>query len=612
MRIILDIEANGLKPDKIWCAVAQDIDTDKMYYFDKVWLNASPLQRFLAEATSMVGHNFLGYDLAVLNKLLRAGLFPDKVIDTLVVSRLINFRNPGGHSLENWGTYFGTIKPEQEQWDVYEDKMLYRCEQDVLINRKLFDLHRKYIESDVWKLAMKIEHSSADYCRRLSENGFPFDIKAAKVLQQTWEAELQTLLEAFQRDFPPRYELVREITPVLTKSGKLHSKDFRWYDGIPDSGFSAGASFSLVRPLIFDPASKQQCIDRLWEAGWKPIERTDGHKDFLKLRKRDRDPIRGDHFARYGWKLSKLNLDSLKPDAAPGAHGLVRWLELTGLLNALKGWIELYDPDTNRIHGRFHSIGAWSGRMAHSNPNMANASTLGEVRSLWTSTNNTVLVGCDAAGIQLRVLAHYINDERFTHALVFGDKKTHDDIHTRNAQALGRICLTRASPRDDAKTFIYAFLLGAGVGKVAEIFECNTRDAQAAVDSFVSAYPGLLDLKQTRIPRDAKRGYFEGLDGRFVRQSEERLILAGYLQNGESVIMRLARMKWEDVLRKANIWYEPVNHIHDEWQTLAKPEDADFIGQTQAAAIAWAGNRLNLNCPMAGEYKIGTDWSLTH
>lgn len=147
---------------------------------------------------------------------------------------------------------------------------------------------------------------------------------------------------------------------------------------------------------------------------------------------------------------------------------------------------------------------------------------------------------------------------------------------------------------------------------MAEIFECTTKEAEEAVNRFIEAYPGLKRLKTQIIPKDARQGYFEAFDGSFVRQDQERLILAGYLQNGESKIMKLARMFWENDLRNLGIRYKPVNWVHDEWQTLCMHQDAELVGRTQASAITRAGETFKLLAPMAGEFKIGLNWSQTH
>src|SRR6185503_4103261 len=107
------------------------------------------------------------------------------------------------------------------------------------------------------------------------------------------------------------------------------------------------------------------------------------------------------------------------------------------------------------------------------------------------------------------------------------------------------------------------------VGKVAEILECPTPAAKRAIDSFLSFYPGLLELKRSRIPADAERGYFVGLDGRLVMCDDPHYVLAGYLQNGEVIIMKRAQRIWERTLQEQGIYYKLHTWPHDEWQTSA-------------------------------------------
>lgn len=114
---------------------------------------------------------------------------------------------------------------------------------------------------------------------------------------------------------------------------------------------------------------------------------------------------------------------------------------------------------------------------------------------------------------------------------------------------------------------IYALLLGAGVGKIAQILDCTYDEAEAIRDRFINNIPGLRDLKENVIPRDAKRGFFYGVDGRKVWCDSEHLMLAGYLQNGESLIMKYAMHRWITQLRRMGIPFWLVNWIHDEWQT---------------------------------------------
>jgi len=233
----------------------------------------------------------------------------------------------------------------------------------------------------------------------------------------------------------------------------------------------------------------------------------------------------------------------------------------------------------------------------------------GVLRGLWRAEPGAYLLGCDAEGIQMRVLAHYIGDEGYTRSIVEGKKEDKTDVHNVNMQLLGPVCLSR----DDSKTFIYAWLLGASVGMVSHILKCTTRQASVAIQLFVKGIPGLAALKEVDIPRDARRGYFVGFDGRKVIVPSEHHVLAGYLQNGESLVMKYANLLWREWADKEGIWYKQVDLVHDEYQTeFYRVEDGPRLGELQCKAITQAGIDLGVRCHLAGDYDIGRNWRETH
>lgn len=340
----------------------------------------------------------------------------------------------------------------------------------------------------------------------------------------------------------------------------------------------------------------------------------------------DKTKDRGDKFARYGWTLSETNLNTLPDDAPEGGKNLAQWLTLEGRRSSLVEWLGHVKED-KRIHGRFTHIGAWTGRMAHSAPNQANIpsefhgdprSAVEEVkkkydgafRGLWTVPEGSWLVGTDAEGIQLRVLAHLMKSEAYVHAIVSGKKEDETDIHNLNKRALGISHVTR----DDAKTFIYAFLLGAGNAKVAEILRVNQREASQAVENFTHSIQGLADLKKKVIPYVAKRGWFRGLDGRKVKVPSEHKTLAGMLQNGESVIMKHSAIQWYKQAQSEGLDFRLVTWPHDEWQTEIKgtKDQAEYLGQIQRQSIVDTGVKFDMVCPLAGSTDIGNSWRDTH
>jgi DNA polymerase-1 len=638
---ILDIETNGIDaPDKLWCIVTKDLDSGDV----ATWSFPSgvpadhpeALKGFLSSsisASGWIGHNIIGYDLPVLGSLIPSFSFKKShVIDTLVVARLLHYNIDGGNSLDAWGNRLGFPKSVYSDFSAYSQQMVDYCINDVLVTEKLHAFLSDYISSPQWSRSLRLEHDIAWLCNDLNSNGFSFDAGGAEKLLLAVHDRLEALGTELAESFPPRPRTLREVRPRITRSGTLSRVDFRWLEDSSDlTGFNGGP-FSLIAFEPFNPGSPKQCVERLWECGWQPYDKTKGHiaierelSEYRRIRDQGTSASertartaeleeRLEHFRKYGWKVNEANLATLPRTAPQAAHKLVEWLTLESRRSTLEEWLKSYNPATGRIHGRFNHIGAWTGRMSHNSPNMANIPGHGslygdEMRSLWRADPGSYLVGVDADGIQLRILAHYMNDKDFIAALVAGKKEDGTDAHTLNQMALGPVCKSR----DVAKTFIYAFLLGAGVGKVSDILRCSEAEARAAIDAFISHYPGLRNLKDHRIPADADRGYFIGLDGRLVACDSQHLMLAGYLQNGEAVIMKTANLLWRSKLEEEKIPFRQVNFVHDEWQVEVQSlTHATKAGNLMVRAIEETGTILKLNCPLTGNAIIGKNWLETH
>lgn len=622
MFVVVDTETEQLvNPQKLWLVVCTEVETEKVHVFRNLHDPSGSMDRerfatFAQKVSGWIGHNIIGFDWAVLDRLAGVSIPRDKVMDTLVISRLLNAGIPGGHSLEAIGERLGYPKASFSDFSQYSKEMEEYCIRDTLVTLKFFRSIEQYLYSSQWKDSLRLEHEIAFICEEMKANGFHFNFKEAQKLYQEISAKVETLSNILSSSFPPKTSLVREITPKATKHGTISKVDFRWTDDL--TPYQAGCPFSLIEWVPFNPGSPKQVVERLNEAGWSPYEKTKGHIQA----ERECNHEKLAHYAVYGYKVSEENLKTLPKDAPEAARKLVEWLTLNNRRVVLETWFKAYDEASQRIHGTFTPIGAWTHRMSHSNPNMANIPAgdnlyAHEMRALWGVPKGKLLVGVDADGIQLRVLAHYMNDPEFTKALVDGKKEDGTDAHTLNMQALGPVC----KDRDTAKTFIYAWLLGAGIAKVAQILNCKNNEAKEAVTSFLNRITGLKYLKEEVIPRDANRGYFIGLDGRAVICDSEHLMLAGYLQNGESVIMKRANVLWRNRLLKEKIPFKQVDFVHDEWQTEV-PDDlelATYIAKIQADSIRQVGEDLKLNCPMAGsilnqhkQLAIGANWSITH
>jgi DNA polymerase I-like protein with 3'-5' exonuclease and polymerase domains len=234
----------------------------------------------------------------------------------------------------------------------------------------------------------------------------------------------------------------------------------------------------------------------------------------------------------------------------------------------------------------------------------------GRMRKLWIAEDDAWLVGTDMEGAHLRILGHLMDDKEYIQSLLEGDKKLGTDIHSRNKQRLGHICPSR----DLAKTFIFTFLNGGGVGKVCEIFGCGREEGAGALHQFIASYPGLLLLRSEIYPRYARQRWFPGADGRLVFCDSEHLMMAAVLQNYEAVIMKHANVMWRKQLKDEGIIFKQVNFVHDEFQTevYGSKETAEYVGKIQSECIRKCGELFDIRCPLAGEYSVGKNWLETH
>jgi len=625
MWVVLDAEFDSLNPTRCWVVGCKDIESGKYYEFT----SRDAFSDFTNSVTVFIGHNIIGFDLPSLERIWDIRIPKEKVIDTLVLSRLVWYGKPGGHSVASWGRDVGMSKVFVEVYDDPEQMPLYkeRCRYDVEIQEKIWNELKEFVFDPKWQEAIRVEHELAYICDEMTRNGFYFNKKEAEVLLEEITNDMRRIEKEMEVSIPP---VVDSVTDYKLKRKIDGEYDKRSQERI-NSGLGDFIDTDTYRVTVyrsFNPASPKDRIELLNASGWQPVNKTKGH---IKA-ERKKDLERLEHFKIYGWTCDEDNLNTLPSNAPEGARRLAEWLTLEGRRSDLVEWLDAYDERTGRIHGRFNHIGSWTHRCSHSAPNQANIFSAfhlptgrsfeslsgsdkakytydARLRALWGAEEGKLLVGADAEGIQLRVLAHLMGDKDYIEAVANGKKEDSTDVHNVNRRALQLAHITR----DDAKTFIYAWLLGAGTGKVSSILRTSTKLASQAVDSFIKRFPGLLRIKKELIPSDARRGYFVGLDGRKVVCNSQHLMLAGYLQNGEKVIMSHALVYWYYEAKRLGYKFKLVDFVHDEWQVEVEDrETGEKIGELMCKGLEWAGKKLDLSIPITGEYRIGNNWLETH
>lgn len=281
MILAVDIETDGLSATRIWVVCAKDVDTGEEWTF----LNPSHIQEekvrlvdLFKSADKFVMHNGIGFDAPVLNKLIGKGTVElDKVIDTLVVSRLVKYDVEGGsHSLDAWGQRLGFAKGSHSDWSKLSQEMIDYCRRDVDVTIKLYNKFTTIINDPEWQTALRVEHQIQMLCEEMTENGFAFDKATAETMLNQIEREMDELEIGFKRDFPAKLEVVNELMYRVNDKGEEYATVKKAKEKYVTTDVQDG-KLLCYDWVDFDPASPKQRIDRLWEAGWQPVDKTKGH-----------------------------------------------------------------------------------------------------------------------------------------------------------------------------------------------------------------------------------------------------------------------------------------------------------------------------------------------
>ncbi len=621
--LFFDVETNPIEDftnltdlHTVHCLSVYDPMTPKMVTFagDSIHRGLTAL----AQADRLVGHNVIKFDIPALKKLY--GFSPPlvKVVDTLVMSRCIfsDLRNEdfgrnnfdpklvGSHSLKAWGHRMGkatklTYGEEDGAFDHYNEEMKKYCERDCIVTQLLYDYLLKQEPSNVM---MSIEHWFAFIISQQERHGFAFDLDKADRLTAKLTSIRAELKDELQQMVAPKVEEMKspagwslQITrpdgvEIINAETKVKLKEQLKSRGMKQTLLKEAVKVgNKKKTTLFNPGSRPQIAAALSDLGYelpKEPDATTPKVDEAVLKKIDH-PI-----------AAKL-LDYLLVQKRLGqlAEGEQAWLKLA---------------KNGRIHGSVNTNGAVTGRCTHSNPNVAQVPACRvpygeECRELFGAGEGYKLVGCDASGLELRMLAHYL---AFYDRGEYGKIVTEGDIHTFNMERAG------LSNRDQAKTMIYALLYGAGPAKMGEIIGGGAKEGVQLKRKFLDNLPALKKLQDAIQKKVEHGGVLSGLDGRLLRIRSSHAALNMLLQSAGAVCMKVALIQLYHALGKSK-WqhgreYAFVANIHDEFQAEVIPQHAEDFGKLAVKAIRVAGKELKLNVQLDGEYKVGTTWAETH
>jgi len=581
--IVFDIEADSLEPTKIWCIAAVDPDTGETKTFGPTEIVQGLAH--LSSADKLIGHNIIGYDLPAIKKIHNIDLTENRaIVDTLVLSRLFNPTREGGHSLESWGYRIGLQKIDHTEFGEYSPEMLNYCRNDAVLNAKMFN-NLKTESRGFSRQSVVLEHETLKIIADQRERGFLLDVKSASLLVAELTDRLKEVEREVQKTFRPK-QLKTTLLAQFTKTGALSKMGL--IEGSTKKSRLTEEEYEQIatkrkairiEEVPFNLGSRKQIGEYLIDFGWKP-------KKFTPTGQ----PIVDES------TLSKIT-------GIPEATLIAEYLLLQKRIAQVTSWLkEAHDDD--RVRGFVNPNGTITGRMTHNSPNMAQVPSVvapygKECRSCWTVPEGYKLVGIDASGLELRMLAHYMRDEDFKNEILNGD------IHSANQRLAG------LESRNQAKTFIYALLYGAGDAKLGSVVGGNKRDGAELRKRFFDNLPAFKHLKD-RVGRAASKGFLKGLDGRKLYVRSEHAALNTLLQSAGAIVMKHAMVNFNQLIHLNTLDAHFVCNVHDEWQVEVVEKQSDSVGQLGVDSIIKAGEELELFCALDGEYKVGDNWSDTH
>jgi DNA polymerase-1 len=586
LRLVADIETDGFVEHltKIHCiAVMNADDTSQKWVYgpDKIEIGV----QHLASASELILHNGIAFDIPAIQK-----IFPDfnannelKVTDTLVLSRLIrpDLRNEdfatnlpkklhGSHSLKAWGQRLGLLKGdfgETADWSVWTQEMSDYCEIDVAVCHKLW----KALAPHEWpNQAIEFEHQLAELCYRIGRAGWTFDMDKAAKLYGDLSQERSELEKELHQLFPA-WTVEEEFIPKVNNKAR---------------GYQKGVPFIKQQTMEFNPNSRKHiefCLRNKYK--WKPKVFTPSGSA----------------------KIDETTLSTMPfPEAQKLAHSFTISKRLAMLAEGNAAWMKLVGKD-GKLRHTINSLGSISGRCSSFAPNLQQVPSVGseygeQCRELFTVPEGRLLCGVDLSGIELRCLAHYLQDGG-----AYAKEILEGDIHSANAKAMG-------VSRSQSKTAVYCMIYGGSDKRLGEAVNGSAADGKAIRQKFYQSNPAFEQLLKAIAEVVRQRGHLTGLDGRRLYARSDHGQLNILLQSAAALIAKQFVLNIDKAIKQENLDAEIVAFVHDEAQISTTNQEgvANNVGNIAIRCAKEAGEHFRFKIPIGAEFRIGLNWAATH
>lgn len=623
--LVVDTETNGFLDfvTKMHCAVFSNLSEEVVATFTP--LNIHLLPDYLDDVDVLIGHNIIGFDLPVIEKLFKFK-FKGQKVDTLLMSRLLNpkrilppqakNRKAGPHSIYAWGVRLGVDKPEHEDWENYSEEMLHRCKEDVRINVKVYHKLMEEAKGRNWKNAFKLTFKLFECLQKQEQYGWKVDVKYSNNLLDFLEQRIARIDRAIVPTLPKVVEVLETkkqgeynyVKKPFLKSGEYAQSVVSYYGAHSEllSNRIVGGPFSRIDFRRVDLNSNDETKTFLMNLGWEPLEwntNDEGERTSPKLSKDDPfDGIQGSLGRLIAKRVQTRQRQSI-------VRGLLLLVREDG---AIPSVVSNLAETSRAIHRNIVNIPKASSYLGT------------RMRSMFVARSGKVLVSTDSDSCQLRMLGGRMGSEAYINAIVTGDKALGTDLHSLTRK------IAELESRDIAKNVMYCLLFGGGDPKLGKTAKKPGQGAEIR-QRLYKGFDGLGEhmeflLKGWRATAKKRwntkwnkmefyDGYITGLDGRPIKVPYEHQLLVYELQADEAIMMTAAYIRCYTELEKRWPWGDKwgiVCWYHDEYTIECDPDIADAVKKISEDAIVWAGNFFKIKCPHVGDGKIGKSWFEVH
>lgn len=608
MRLVYDIETDGLDATKIWCLVAIDINTGLTFKFsdeDNLHGSIADGVAMLERAELLIGHNIIGFDNRVVDKLYGTDLNSKRIHDTFVMSQVLSYKRNHRHGLAGWGEKLRNSKIHFDDFSQYSKEMLRYCVQDVRVNWDVYKVLLKeynaiYARNPKIKEGLKVEHDVAVFNARVRERGWRLDVPKANATLDRMVARMKEITDIIEPKLGTKTVYIDKEPkfPKYKKNGDFnhhtvkHLTEYFGHEVKPSDThlIQPEETFQRTRQEQIELGSTDLVKDWLLENGWKPDE-------YQKKKV-------GFEWITMGPKLTSTSLKAFGPDG----EMIDEYYTIRSRKATIEGWLNKQVND--RVHGNMWTCGTPTFRCRHEvivNLPAVSAVWGKEIRELLIADDDWVIVGADSSGNQLRGLCHYVANADFTNEVIYGDQ------HQRNADALG-------CSRPIAKSYLYAYLFGAGDAKLGQVLtgKANASVGKKSRDDFAKGIHGLQQLKDklTSLWKKTKfqtgEGQIPGLDGRLVFCPSDHQLLNYLLQSAEGITCKAA-VSWQMMkIKEEGLRAEPRLFYHDESAWCVHPDDAERVGQILKDSFAEGPKMFGVECMDGGDPCFGNSYADVH